>query len=188
LAVATLALLLGALLCFAGALSVRMAILAAGFGVGWLLAEVFDASWGTALLVGLAGAAAAWLCTLVLASVLMFVEGAVIGALVGAKLFVIADRGHSDGVLAIVFVPTVAVLCGLLANHWRYRFLMWATAIAGAGLLLSGLGRLGADSTRLLWRPESTGASAVFTIAWVALAVIGHNVQRSSRAGRAHAG
>ena len=43
--------LIGMLLCLAGAWSVRMAVLAAGFGVSWLLADTFGASTTTALLI-----------------------------------------------------------------------------------------------------------------------------------------
>ena len=42
----------GVVLCFFGVGSLHVALLASGFGVGWLLADVFNASTGVALLVG----------------------------------------------------------------------------------------------------------------------------------------
>ena len=70
----------GAVLCFAGALSVRLAVVTAGFGLSWLLADVFGASFATGLLVGLAGAAVALVLTVVLSHVVMFFTGGVVGA------------------------------------------------------------------------------------------------------------
>lgn len=177
---AALLLLVGAVLCFLGAFSVRVAVLAAGFGTGWLLADVFDAATTTALLVAVAGAVVAFVATFLLATFLFFVSGAVVGSVLGAKLFVVVDRGDSDWLLAAVFVPAVAVVCGLLADHWKHRFLRWATAAAGAALLLSGLGRLGTDSTDVLWRPETAGGTGVFALSWLVLTLVGHRVQAGS--------
>jgi hypothetical protein len=183
---AALLLLVGAILCFLGAFSVRIAVLAAGFGTGWLLAEVFDAETGTSLLVAGAGAVVAFVSTFLLSKFLFFVAGVVVGSVVGAKLFVVVDRGDADWLLAAVFVPAVAVVCGLLADHWQHRFLRWATAAAGSALLLSGLGRLRTDSTDLLWRPQTTAGTAVFTLCWLVLTLVGHRVQNRFAHDRRH--
>ncbi|TCI97651.1 DUF4203 domain-containing protein [Aeromicrobium sp. IC_218] len=172
---------LGAVLCFFGVVSVRAGVLVAGFGAGWLLAEAFHASTGTALLVSACGAGLALAGMFLMAAFVFFVGGACVGAVVGAKVFVLADSSGGDDrtswVLAAVFVPTVAVLGGLLANRFRVRFLRWGTALAGAALLLSGLGRLLDGDADLLWRPESGGAAVLFALAWVALTLAGHRAQ-----------
>ena len=51
---------IGALLCFWGVGSVHAGVIAAGFGLGWFLADLFGASAVTALVVGVVGALAAW--------------------------------------------------------------------------------------------------------------------------------
>ena len=172
--------LVGAVLCFFGARSVRLAVLAAGFGTAWLLADVFGASTTTTLVVSVAGALGAFVLTLVLSKIVLFVAGLLVGAVVGAKLFVLVNGGAHGGdwVLALVFVPAVAVVVGFLADRFERTFLAWATAAAGAVLILSGLGRVGSDSTEALWRPHSAGGSVVFAVAWVALTVVGQRVQR----------
>ncbi len=91
------------------------------------------------------------------------------------------DAGGNDWLLALVFVPAVAVVAGFLAQRYQRGFLRWATAAAGAGLILSGLGRLGDDSTDFLWRPDNTGGGLVFAVAWVALTLLGHRVQAPSK-------
>jgi hypothetical protein len=171
--------LVGAVLCFFGARSVRLAVLAAGFGASWLLADVFGASTTTTLVIAVVGALGAGILTLLFSKFVLFMAGLVVGAVLGAKFFVLleGDAQGRDWVLAIVFVPAVAITVGFLANRSEHTFLVWATAAAGAALLLSGLGRLGTDSTEVLWRPHSTGGSAVFAIAWIALTVVGHQVQ-----------
>ena len=52
-------LVVGLVLCFAGARSLRLTILIAGFGLSWLLADAFDASTTTTFLVSVVGAVAA---------------------------------------------------------------------------------------------------------------------------------
>lgn len=175
----------GLLLCVAGALSARLAVLAAGFGVSWLLADVFGASFATGLLVALAGAAAALVLTLVLSHVVMFFTGAVVGALVGAKLFVVLDGSDTSWLLALVFVPAVAVVAGFLASRYQRPFLEWATAFAGAALVLSGLAQWGGRDLSLFRRPESTGEAVLVAVAWLALGLLGRQVQhRLSKDGR----
>jgi hypothetical protein len=51
----------GLVLCFLGVRSLRVAVLASGFALGWLLAESFGAVFVTALIVAGAAAITAWL-------------------------------------------------------------------------------------------------------------------------------
>jgi hypothetical protein len=173
--------LVGLLLCLAGALSVRLAVLAAGFGVAWTLAVAFDADTGTTLLISLGGAVLAFVLTLLAARLLFFVGGLCVGAVIGAKLFVLVQGGGADLLLLLVVVPAVALTSGLLARRFERPFLVWATAFGGAALVLSGIGRLWADAAGELWRPETTAGVVVVMVAWVVLAAVGYSVQRRRR-------
>lgn len=175
--------LVGLLLCLAGALSVRLAVLAAGFGVAWMLAVAFDADTGTTLLISLGGAVLAFVLTLLAARLLFFVGGLCVGAVIGAKLFVLVQGGGADLLLLLVVVPAVALASGLLARRFERPFLVWATAFGGAALVLSGVGRLWADAAGELWRPETTVGVVVVMVVWVVLAAVGYSVQRRSRRG-----
>jgi hypothetical protein len=173
-----LLILIGALLCFMGARSTRIVILAGGFGASWLLADAFGASTTTMILVAAAGALATFVITLLVSRFLLFVTGCVIGAVVGARLFVLLSGDDDNVLLAVVFVPAVAVVCGFLAQRYQRRFVMWGTAFAGSGLILSGLGLLGPDSLEFLRRPEDAVGGVGYTLLWLALAVVGQRVQR----------
>ena len=176
-------LLVGLALCFAGARSVRLAVIIAGFGATWLLADLFGASASTALIVSVVGALGALVLSLLFARLVFFVAGALVGALLGARIFgllVGEDARAGDWVLAVVFVPAVGVVAGWLANRFRRRFLMWATAAAGASMIISGIGRLGSGSTKLLWRPDTTAGALLFAGGLVVLTVVGHRVQHTS--------
>jgi hypothetical protein len=174
---ATALLAVGLLLCFAGALSARLAVLAAGFGLSWLLADVFGANLLTGLLVAIAGGVVALVLTVVLSHVVMFVTGAVLGGILGAKLFVSFDGADPSWLLAVFFVPAAGVTCGFLASRFQRAFLRWATAFAGAALVLSGIGLIDELPLDMLYRPTSTFDSVVLTVCWVALALAGHAVQ-----------
>jgi hypothetical protein len=170
--------LIGVLLCFLGAWSTRIVVLAGGFAAGWLLADALGASTATTLLVAAAGAVGTFVITLLVSKFLLFVTGCVIGAVVGARLFVLLDQGEDPNwLLAVVFVPAIAVLCGFLAQKFQRRFVMWGTAFAGSGLILSGLGRLD-ESVDFLRRPDEPAGVTGYTLLWVALAVLGQRVQR----------
>jgi hypothetical protein len=174
-------LVVGALLCFAGALSVRFAVLIAGFGLSWLLADVFGAGFGTGLLIGLVGAVVALVLTVVLSHVVMFATGAIVGAVIGAKLFVVLDDSNPSWLLAVVFTAAVAVVCGFLASRYQRGFLRWATAFAGAGLMLSGIGLSSGLHLPALHHPTSTSGSLVLVVAWIALGLAGRTVQQRLR-------
>jgi hypothetical protein len=168
----------GLLLGLTGVWSLRLTVMLLGFGAGWLVADAFEVSRWTALGVGLAVGVIA-LATAVLASkVVVLLLGLMAGAVVGAKLFLVVDRGDASLVLAVVFIPAVALSCGYLAGRWRTRFLAWATAAAGAALALSGLGLLWPSGLRLLHNPDQPGKQAVSAVVWVVLAVLMRLVQR----------
>lgn len=175
------AVLVGLVLCLAGSLSVRLAVLAAGFGVAWTLAEALDAETGTALLIGLGGAVLAFVLTLLAARFLFFVGGLCVGAVIGAKLFVLVQGGGADVLLAVIVVPAVAFVCALLSRRFERPFLVWGTAIGGAALVLSGVGRLWADVAGELWRPGSTTGVVVALVLWAVLAILGRTVQKRIR-------
>lgn len=181
---AVAAILVGLVLCLAGSLSVRLAVLAAGFGVAWTLTVALDAETGTALLIGLGGAVLAFVVTLLAARFLFFVGGLCVGAAIGAKLFVLVQGGGADLLLLVVVVPAVALLSALLARRFERPFLRWATAFGGAALVLSGVGHLWADAAGDLWRPQDTAGVVLVLVLWGVLAVVGYGVQR--RGGAAH--
>ncbi|MFD7024637.1 hypothetical protein [Promicromonospora sukumoe] len=175
--------LVGLLLLLAGSLSVRLAVLAAGFGVSWMLAVALGTDTGTAVLVGVAGAVLAFLLTLVASRLLFFVCGLCVGAVVGARLFVLVQGGTADVLLALIVIPAVALLCAFLARRLERRFLVWGTAVGGAALVISGVGRLWTDADDL-WHPESGGAVVVALVLWLVLSVIGSQVQKRFTAAR----
>ena len=174
---AALFILLGLFLCFLGAWSIRLAVLVAGFLAAWLVADALDAGTGTALLIGLAGAAGALVLTILFARFALFAAGLVVGAAIGAKLFEILDDPDTSWVLALIFVPSVALACGYLAEKMRRPFLIWATAFAGAAMVLTGVGRIDTDLTRELRHPDDPGAGLLLAVLWVGLALVGRTVQ-----------
>lgn len=177
---ALVAILIGLVLCLGGSVSVRLAVFAAGFGVAWTLATALDADTGTALLIGLGGGVLAFVLTLLAARFLFFVGGLCVGAVIGAKLFVLVQGGGADLLLLLVMVPAVAFVCALLARRFERRFMAWATAIGGAALVLSGVGRLWADVAGELWQPASTAGVILVAVLWAVLAVVGRSVQKGS--------
>jgi hypothetical protein len=175
--------LLGALLCFQGARSLRLTVLAAAFAGAWILAEAFGASLGVAAMVAAVSAVAALLLTLIFVRFLFFIVGAGVGLLIGTRLFTLlspgSDNGHSELLLGLVFVPAVAVVCGFLAGHWRHGFVRWTTALAGSALLLAAVGHLGPGPGELS-RPDSTLSATVSGGLWLVLAYVGAQIQRNT--------
>ena len=177
--------MLGVFLCFLGTRSLRVAVLVAGFGLGWLLAGAFGAGTSTQLLVAAVTAVGGLLASVLLSRSLLFIGGAFVGAVIGARVFVLvnagSEDGHGDWLLAVVFVPAVALVCGFLANRAGKRFLAWGTAAAGAALICSGIGRIGHGGTHAIWRPDSTVSAVLVAVLWLGLTVAGHRVQVRSR-------
>lgn len=170
--------IVGVLLAVGGIWSVRLVLVCAGAGAAWLVADAFGASLGTAALVAGASGLLALLVGVLAARVLFFVVGLVVGAVVGARLFTILDTGDASVLLAVVFVPAVAVVGGVALERWRERLVGWVTAIGGSALVLAGLGRVDAG-VRFIADPEDTGEQAVAVVAWIVLAVLARMVQKS---------
>jgi hypothetical protein len=83
-----------------------------------------------------------------------------------------------------VFVPSVALLGGFLAQHWKKAFLLWATAFAGAAMVLTGIGRVDTGLTSGLRRPDDATGGVVLAVLWVALALAGRSFQARRRGDR----
>jgi hypothetical protein len=176
--------LLGLFLCFYGARSIRFAVIVAGFLGAWLVADALDASRGTALLVAVAGAVGALVLSILLARFALLAAGLVVGAAIGAKLFEVVADSDTSKLLALVFVPSVALACGYLAERMRKPFLVWATAFAGAAMVLTGVGRIDTDVTSELRHPDDPGAGLLLAVLWVGLALVGRSVQAQQLSGK----
>ena len=168
----------GVVLCFFGIGSVHVAILASGFGLGWLLADLFGASGWTPLLVAVGAALILELLVALVFKIARFVVGMVAGSLIGAKLYAVTAGGDRNIVLAAVVVVATALVFGFLADKFRERVLLWATAIGGAGLILSGLGLIWPDSLGFLRQPGPGSEQVLTTVLWVAVAACGWLTQR----------
>lgn len=162
--------IVGLVLGIAGAWSIRTVLIAAGFGAGWLLSSVFGATFLTALIIALVTALLAWLVLRLATTIVFFSIGALVGVVVGGRLFRLLEGGDGNILLAIVFIPAIGIAGGWLAEKARERFVAWGTAIGGAALVLSGVGVL---VSWLSWlRDPAEGWQAVLgAVAWVALAV-----------------
>ncbi len=163
----------GIVLCFFGIGSVHVAILASGFGLGWLLADLFAASTWTALLIAAGSALITEILVALVFKVARFVVGLVAGSLIGAKLYAVTAAGERTVLLAVVVVVATALVFGFLADKYRERVLLWATALGGAGLILSGLGLVWPDPLGFLRHPQPGSEQALSTVLWVALAAAG---------------
>ncbi|MCY4728180.1 hypothetical protein NYO98_18015 [Nocardioides sp. STR2] len=169
--------LVGVLLAVGGIWSIRLVLVCAGAGAAWLVADAFGAGLGTAALIAGASGLLALLVGVLAARVLFFVVGLVVGAVVGARLFTILDTGDASVLLAVVFVPAVAVVGGVALERWRERLVGWVTAIGGSALVLAGLGRVDSD-VRVVSDPAGYGEQAISVAAWVGLAVLARIVQK----------
>ena len=178
---------IGLVLCFAGARSLRLTVLVAGFGLCWLLADAFGASVGTTFVVAAVGALALLVSSIVMSRFVIFVVGAAVGAVIGARLFALLGGDDPSWLLAILFVPTFGFVAGFLAQRMGRSFLRWATAIAGAALILSAVGSMFSDDLGLLQTPDGPAQSTLHAVAWVALAIVGHQVQRARVRGKSAA-
>jgi len=177
-------LVVGLVLCFAGARSLRLTVLVAGFGLCWLLADAFGASVATTFVVAAVGALALLVLSIVMSRFVIFVVGAAVGAVIGARLFALLGGDDPSWLLAVLFVPTFAFVAGFLAQRMGRGFLRWATAIAGAALILSALGSMFSDDLGLLQTPDDPEQSTLHAVLWVALAIVGHQVQRALAGGK----
>ncbi len=172
-------LVVGLVLCFAGARSLRLTVLVAGFGLCWVLADAFGASVATTFVVAAVGALALLVLAIVMSRFVLFVVGAAVGAVIGARLFTMLGGDNPSWLLAVLFVPTFGFVVGFLAQRMGKRFLRWATAIAGAALILSAVGSMFSGDLGLLQSPNSPVQSVIHAAVWVVLAIVGHQVQRA---------
>jgi hypothetical protein len=170
----------GLLLCFAGARSVNLAVLAAGFALGWLITEPFDASFLTALIVAVASAAGAWVLAHLIFRVAMFFVGGLAGAVIGAKIFGLLQPGDRSVVLVVIFVAATAFIGGLVTQRYRRAALIVVCALGGAALVLSGLARTFPQTLDFFRDPVRTWQAVVDTVAWIVLAGTGWAAQRTA--------
>lgn len=175
--------LVGAALCFAGIASTHLAVLVSGFGLAWLLADGLGASVGTALVVALAGAVAAWVLVRFVFNAALFFVGGLVGAVIGARLYTLLQPTGGNVIIAVVFVVAAAFLAGWLADRWSARTVLVLTALGGAGLMLSGIART-SDSLDWLRAPDSAVATVIMVLLWVGLAGLGWASQRRISARR----
>jgi hypothetical protein len=174
----------GLVLCFAGARSLRLTVLVGGFALAWLLADAFDASTATTLAVAAVGAVAAFVLTLIVSRLVIFVVGAVIGAVIGARLFALLGGDDPSWLLAAIFVASFGLVCGFVAQRTGRTFLRWATAFAGAEIIMSAVGSMLGGDLGLLEQPDDATQSTLHTLAWVVLAVVGERVQHAQSRGK----
>jgi len=168
----------GLVLCFLGVGSVHLAVLASAFGLGWLLADLFDATAGTALIIAAGTAVICWaLITLVFKFARFFI-GVIAGALIGARLYAIFSPGDTSVVLAVVVVVATAVVFGFLADRYKGRVILWATSIGGAGLIMSSLGYIFPDALGFFHDPQAGVQQVTSTLIWIALSAAGWFTQR----------
>jgi hypothetical protein len=170
-------LVVGLVLCFLGVGSVHLAVLGSGFALGWLLSDLFDASVGTTVLVGLGGAVLAWVVVTLVFRFGAFFVGSVAGGVIGAKIFTLVVTGNDKVLLAIVSVLATAGVCGLLTARYRGRFLMWVCALGGAGLAVTGLSRIAPDALSFLRHPDTALEGVLSVGAWLVLAFFGRSTQ-----------
>ncbi|GCE78345.1 DUF4203 domain-containing protein [Cellulomonas biazotea] len=171
-------LLIGLLLCFFGIRSVNLALVASGFGLGYLAADALDASTGTALLVGAGAAVVLWLVVSLVFRFATFVVGLATGAVIGAKLWSAFGNAGTSAVLGFIVIGAVAIASATLAEKYHRRALLWLTVLGGASITLTGLALMFPSALDLLRHPDDGAEQVVLVVAWVALAAAGWVVQR----------
>lgn len=167
----------GVLLCFYGIRSVHLGILAIGFGLGWLIADLFDATFWWLLLIALIGAISSWVVTSLVFRFASYFIGGLSGAMIGTKVATVLQPGDKNIALSMIVSLAMCVAGAFLAEKFRARALLWLTSIGGASMVLSGLGRMG-DSLEFLRHPEPGWEQITATLAWIALSVLGWITQR----------
>lgn len=168
----------GLVLCFMGARSIHLAVLASGFALGWLLADAFDATTLASLVFGLVAALAAWALARLIFGLALFIVGALAGGVIGAKLFAFLQQGQGSVVLAILFVVAAGFVAGIATRRFRGVVLAVACALGGAGLVLGGLARAFPQALGFLRTPPTPAMAALAALAWIVLAALGWAVQR----------
>ncbi|MFF0546086.1 DUF4203 domain-containing protein [Nocardia thailandica] len=169
--------IVGLLLCFYGVRSVHLGILAIGFGLGWLITDLFTTSFWTSLLFALIGAVTAWVVTTLVFKFSAYFIGGLTGAMAGAKLAAVLQPGDPNWALSMIVVLAVCVAGAFLADKFRARALLWLTSIGGASMILAGVSRFD-DSLNFLSHPAEGWQQVASTLCWIALSVAGWVTQR----------
>ena len=161
---------IGLVLGLAGGWSIRTVLMLVGFGAGWLLANVFDANLLVTLVIALVGAALSpgWWCGWRRPSCSSSSAGSW-APLVGARLYRLLEGGDGNLLLAVVFIPAIGIAGGWLAEMTNERFVAWGTSIAGAALVLGGIGTRSPGG--LAAPPDEAWQAVVGTVAWIALSL-----------------
>lgn len=167
----------GVLLCFYGIRSVHLGILAIGFGLGWMIADLFNASFWWLLLVALIGALSSWVVTSLIFRFAAYFIGGLTGAMIGTKLAMVLQPGDKNWALSMIVALAVCVAGAFLAQKFRARALLWLTSIGGASMILSGVARM-SDSLEFLRSPDAGWQQITSTLAWIGLSVLGWITQR----------
>ncbi|WP_280481757.1 DUF4203 domain-containing protein [Nocardia cyriacigeorgica] len=167
----------GVLLCFYGIRSVHLGILAIGFGLGWMIADLFNASFWWLLLVALIGAISSWVVTSLIFRFASYFIGGLTGAMIGTKLAMVLQPGDKNWALSMIVALAVCVAGAFLAQKFRARALLWLTSIGGASMILSGVARMN-DSLEFLRSPDPGWQQVTSTLAWIGLSVLGWITQR----------
>ncbi|EGD53642.1 hypothetical protein SCNU_17657 [Gordonia neofelifaecis NRRL B-59395] len=167
----------GALLCFYGVRSVHLGVIAAGFGAGWMISSLFNATGLTLFLFGLIGGVSAWVvCSLIFKFAAFFVGG-LSGAVAGARIADLVQPGDNSWAASAIIIVAIAVSAAFFADKYRARALLWLTSIGGASMILIGIG-LTFERLRWIDSPDSAITSITSNAVWVALSVAGWIVQR----------
>ncbi|AUH67886.1 MULTISPECIES: hypothetical protein [Gordonia] len=167
----------GALLCFYGVRSVHLGVIAAGFGLGWIVSGLFNAGGLTMFLFGLIGAVSAWVvCSLIFRFAAYFVGG-LTGAVGGARLADLVQPGDNSWAASAIIIVAIAVAAAFCADKYRARALLWLTSIGGASMVLIGVGRA-FEPLNWVDSPDSAAASITSNALWIALSVAGWIIQR----------
>ncbi|MFD4355924.1 DUF4203 domain-containing protein [Nocardia sp. NPDC058518] len=169
--------LVGALLCFYGIRSVNLGLLAIGFGLGWLIADLFNANFWWLLLVALIGAVAVWAVTSLIFRFAAYFIGGLTGAMIGTKLATVLQPGDKNFALSMIVALAMCVAGAFLAQKFRARALLWLTSIGGASMVCSGVARF-SDSLSFLRDPEPGWQQVTATLAWAGLSILGWITQR----------
>ncbi len=175
--------IVGAVLCFAGIRSLNLAVFTSGAGLTWLLMDAFGGSGWTILLIALAGGVGAMFLARFVFRSAIFVVGLVVGAAIGGRLYTMLEPEGGSAVVSIAFVLATAFFAGWLAQNWRLKVLIVLTALGGAGLILSGVGRM-SSSLNWLSEPNTAGGRLLVLALWLVVAAFGWAAQREILARR----
>lgn len=167
----------GAVLCFYGVRSVHLGVLASGFGLGWLIAALFNPSALALILFGLIGAVTAWVVVSLMFTFAAYLVGGLAGAVGAARIADLVQPGDNSWAASGIIIVAIAIASAFAAEKYKARALLWLTSIGGAAMILHGLGRA-FDALDWLRSADTTAGEIGGTVAWVGVALTGWVVQR----------